>query len=54
MMDRRDIEFPTADKTVLRGWFYPARGEAADQKSPCIILANGVGFIFCASIKALD
>ncbi|KAH7311261.1 alpha/beta superfamily hydrolase [Stachybotrys elegans] len=36
---RNDIEFPTLDGTVLRGWFYPP---AAPGKQPCIIMANGL------------
>ncbi|PCH07938.1 Hypothetical protein PENO1_009410 [Penicillium occitanis (nom. inval.)] len=36
---RNDIEFPTLDGTILRGWFYPP---STPGKQPCIIMANGL------------
>jgi hypothetical protein len=38
MSQRQDVEFPTVDGLILRGWLYPAK-----QRGPALIVLPGVG-----------
>ncbi len=52
-MPREDIEFKTADRVTLRGWFYkPTAGAAnggGDHKLPCLVMSHGF-----SALKEMD